>query len=87
VGFKAALDGKKLSVSLGFATPVQFDIPDGLDVKVADNTNIAVSGADKQLVGDYTARIRSAFPAEPYKGKGIRLKGERVRRKVGKTVA
>lgn len=87
VGFKSAVQGRKLTFSLGFANPLELAIPEGLDVKVADGVNIAVSGADKQMVGDFAARIRSLYPAEPYKGKGIRFKGEQVRRKVGKTVA
>ena len=62
-------------------------IPEGLDLKVDDGTNIVVSGADKQQVGDFAARIKALRPVEPYKGKGIRFKGEHVRRKVGKTVA
>lgn len=88
VGFKAAVQGKsKLALSLGFASPVQFVIPDGITVKEQDGVKLTVSGMDKQLVGDTAARIRSYFPAEPYKGKGIRYEGEHVKRKVGKTVA
>ena len=87
VGFKAAIQGQKLQMWLGFPKPVEYQIPDGIKVVVTENTAIAVSGADKQKVGDVSARIRSYFPAEPYKGKGIRYKGEYVRRKVGKTVA
>jgi large subunit ribosomal protein L6 len=62
-------------------------IPDGIMLKVADGTTINVSGPDKHLVGQVSARIRAFYPPEPYKGKGVRLKGEYVRRKVGKTVA
>lgn len=87
VGFKASVQGRKLLLSLGFASPVEYAIPDGITVKEEDGVRMAVSGADKQLVGDVAARIRGFFPAEPYKGKGIRYAGERVRRKVGKTVA
>ena len=87
VGFKAALAGSKLQMWLGFPKPVEFVIPEGIKVVVTDSTAMSVSGADKQKVGDVSARIRSYFPAEPYKGKGIRYKGEYVRRKVGKTVA
>jgi len=87
VGFKAALQGQKLQLSLGFPKPVEYMIPDGIKVVVTEGTVIGISGADKQKVGDVSARIRSYFPAEPYKGKGIRYKGEYVRRKVGKTVA
>lgn len=87
VGFKAALQGQKLQMSLGFPKPVEYLIPDGIKIVVTEGTAMDVSGADKQKVGDVSARIRSYFPAEPYKGKGIRYKGEHVRRKVGKTVA
>jgi len=87
VGFKAALQGRTLSLSLGFAGPKQYAVPDGVDVQVNDGTKIVLSGADKQMVGEAAARVRSYFPAEPYKGKGIRYLGERVRRKVGKTVS
>lgn len=87
VGFRAALQGKKLVLSLGFSHPVEFMVPDGVQVKVTDNTLISVSGADKQQVGEVSARIRSYYPPEPYKGKGVRYKGEYVRRKVGKTVS
>jgi len=87
VGFKAAIQGQKLQMWLGFPKPVEYTIPDGIKVVVTEGTAMVVSGADKQKVGDVSARIRSYFPAEPYKGKGIRFKGEYVRRKVGKTVA
>ena len=87
VGFRAALQGKKLVLSLGFSHPVEYMVPDGITVKVTDNTNINVSGVDKQLVGEVSARIRAFRPPEHYKGKGVRLKGEHVRRKAGKTVA
>ena len=87
VGFKAALQGQKLQLWLGFPKPVEYTVPDGIKVVVTEGTAMVVSGADKQKVGDVSARIRSFFPAEPYKGKGIRFKGEYVRRKVGKTVA
>jgi large subunit ribosomal protein L6 len=87
VGFKASVQGKKASFLLGFSSPVELDIPQGINLTVNDNVNITVAGADKQSVGDFAARIKALFPAEPYKGKGIRFKGEHVRRKVGKTVA
>ena len=87
VGFKAAVQAEVLALSLGYSKPVDVAIPKGLEVKVADNVNIMISGADKQCVGDFAARVRALFPAEPYKGKGIRYKGEHVRHKVGKTVA
>lgn len=87
VGFKATVQGQKLALALGFASPIQFTVPAGVTVTEKGGTNITVSGPDKQQVGDVAARIRSFFPAEPYKGKGLRYKGERIRRKVGKTVA
>jgi len=87
VGFRAALSGKTLRLSLGFASPVEYTVPDMVTVAVNNNTALVVSGADKQQVGEVAARIRSFYPAEPYKGKGVRYKGEKVRRKVGKTVS
>ena len=87
VGFKASVEGQNLLISLGFSSPVKYTAPKGVKVTVEGGISLVVSGADKQAVGDVAARIRSFFPAEPYKGKGIRYKGERVRRKVGKTVA
>src|SRR3989339_967088 len=67
VGFKAAIQGQKLQMWLGFPKPVEYTIPDGIKVVVTEGTAMLVSGADKQLVGDVSARIRSYFPAEPYK--------------------
>lgn len=87
VGFRAILSGRSLDVSVGYPEPVRFDIPEGINVEVEGGTTIVVSGADKQLVGNSAALIRGISPAEPYKGKGLRYRGERVRRKVGKTVA
>lgn len=86
VGFRAALQGKKLVLNLGFSHPIEYVVPEGVTLKLAENT-LVVSGPDKQQVGQVAARIRAFYPPEPYKGKGIRLKGEYVRRKVGKTVA
>jgi large subunit ribosomal protein L6 len=87
VGFKANLKGKQLDLALGYSHPIVMDIPDGIKVTVTDQTKLKVEGADKQLVGAVTAEIRGYYPPEPYKGKGVRLVGERVRRKEGKTVA
>jgi large subunit ribosomal protein L6 len=87
-GFKAVLQGKKLSLSLGFASAKDYPIPEGIKITVdAPGVNVAVEGIDKELVGQAAARIRSYYPAEPYKGKGIKYVGEVVRRKKGKTVA
>jgi large subunit ribosomal protein L6 len=87
VGFKAIHKGKQLDLALGYSHPILFDIPEGIKVTVTDGTKLKVEGADKQLVGAVAAEIRSYYPPEPYKGKGVRLVGERVRRKEGKTVA
>ena len=87
VGFKALLLGKKLMLSVGFSSPIEYEVPDDVKVSVDGNTKVMVSGIDKQKVGEAAAEIRAVFPPEPYKGKGIRYKGEYVRRKVGKTVA
>ncbi len=87
VGFKANLKGKQLDLALGYSHPIAMEIPDGIKVTVTDQTKVKVEGVDKQLVGAVTAEIRSYYPPEPYKGKGVRIVGERVRRKEGKTVA
>lgn len=86
VGFRAAVQGSKLTLNIGYSSPVVFEAPKGIQIAVKES-NITVSGADKQMVGDVSARIRSFYPPEPYKGKGIRYKGEHVKRKTGKTVA
>lgn len=86
VGFRAAIQGKFLNLSLGYSHPINFPIPDDVKVTVTDNTKISVEGIDKQLVGQVAADIRSYYPPEPYKGKGVRYAGEVVRRKEGKTV-
>jgi large subunit ribosomal protein L6 len=85
VGYRSALEGKNLKLSLGYSHPVVYRIPDGIDIEIEKQTQIAVKGTDKQLVGAVAAKIRSFRPPEPYKGKGIRYAGEHVRRKVGKT--
>jgi large subunit ribosomal protein L6 len=86
VGFRAAAQGSKLTLTIGYSSPVEYAVPAGINVQVKESL-ITVSGPDRQLVGDVAARIRSFYPPEPYKGKGIRYKGEYVRRKAGKTVA
>jgi large subunit ribosomal protein L6 len=87
VGFKASIAGKQLTLNVGYSHPVEYTVPDGIAVAVTDGVQLKVSGIDKQLVGQVSARIRSFRPPEPYKGKGVRYKNERVRRKAGKTVA
>ena len=88
-GFKAQVQGQKLLLWLGFASPKEFAIPEGLTVKVDEKTqtSVTLTGADKEVVGDSAARIRGFYPVEPYKGKGIHYVGEHVRRKQGKKVA
>ena len=87
-GFKAVLQGKNLALSLGSASPKIYPIPEGLTVTVEnDGLQVTVKGCSKELVGEAAARIRSFYPAEPYKGKGIKYVGEHIRRKQGKKVA
>lgn len=85
VGYRAALTGKKLQLNLGFSHPIDFNIPDGIDVSVEKNL-VTISGIDKHLVGEVAAQIRRLKPPEPYKGKGIKYLDEVIRRKAGKAV-
>jgi large subunit ribosomal protein L6 len=87
VGFKAVLAGKILTLNLGYSHDIKFPLPAGIEIKVTDGTQVMISGIDKQSVGEVAAQIRSYYKAEPYKGKGVRYKGENVRRKVGKAVS
>jgi large subunit ribosomal protein L6 len=86
VGFRAAVKGDKLDLSIGYSHPILFAIPSEIKIAVTDNTKISVEGIDKHLVGQVAADIRAYYPPEPYKGKGIRYSDEQVRRKEGKTV-
>ncbi|HEY3856384.1 MAG TPA: 50S ribosomal protein L6 [Verrucomicrobiae bacterium] len=86
VGFKAAVQGKMVNLVLGYSHPVNYPIPDQISVKVEENTKLTIEGPSKQLVGQVAAEIRSYYPPEPYKGKGVRYTTEKVRRKEGKTV-
>jgi large subunit ribosomal protein L6 len=86
VGFKAAVQGKILNLSLGFSHPINFPIPEGIKITVAENTKVKIEGIDKHLVGQVAADIRAYYPPEPYKGKGVRYAGEQIQRKEGKTV-
>jgi large subunit ribosomal protein L6 len=86
VGFKAAVQGQNLNLSLGFSHPVLFPIPKEIKITVTDNTKLMIQGIDKKLVGQVAADIRRYYPPEPYKGKGVRYAGEQIRRKEGKTV-
>lgn len=88
VGYKAQLKGKTIVLSLGFSHDINYELPDGVTVEVdGGGTAVKVSGHDKALVGQVAARIRLFSPAEPYKGKGVKYKGEQIRRKEGKAVA
>lgn len=84
VGYRAQVQGRNLTLNVGYSQPVQIDPPEGIQLAVENNTNVIVSGFDKELVGNTAAKIRSVRPPEPYKGKGIRYAGEVVRRKAGK---
>ena len=87
-GFKAVLKGNELALSLGFASPKVFVVPEGLKITVKnDGLQVTITGVDKAQVGEAAARIRAFYPAEPYKGKGIKYVGEHIRRKQGKKVA
>jgi len=85
-GFRAAVKGTNLDLSVGKSHPVLHPIPASLKVTVNENTKIRVEGIDRQLVGQFAADVRAYYPPEPYKGKGIRYAGEQVRRKAGKSV-
>src|SRR6267378_8381343 len=86
VGFKAAVTGKIVNLSLGYSHPIVYSIPDQIKVTVEENTKLTIEGPDRQTVGQVAAEIRSFYPPEPYKGKGVRYSDERVIRKEGKTV-
>ena len=86
VGFKAAVQGKVVNLALGFSHPIYYNIPDQIKVTVEENTKITIEGPDKRVVGLVASEIRSYYPPEPYKGKGVRYAGEHVQRKEGKTV-
>ena len=86
VGFKAAVTGKIVNLTLGFSHPINYNIPDQIKVTVEENTKLTIEGPDKMVVGKVASEIRSYYPPEPYKGKGVRYAGEHVVRKEGKTV-
>ncbi|HEY9649435.1 MAG TPA: 50S ribosomal protein L6 [Coleofasciculaceae cyanobacterium] len=85
VGYRAQVQGRNLILNVGYSKPVEIVPPDGIQVAVENNTNVIVSGINKEIVGNTAARIRAVRPPEVYKGKGIRYAGEVVRRKAGKT--
>ncbi len=84
VGYRAQVQGRNLILNVGYSKPVEMNPPEGITVAVENNTNVIVSGIDKEIVGNVAAQIRAVRPPEPYKGKGIRYAGEQVRRKAGK---
>jgi len=84
VGYRAEVKGRKLILSLGYSRPIEYTIPDGIEIECPIPTRIIVRGIDKEKVGQVAAEIRAKRPPEPYKGKGIRYEGEEVRRKAGK---
>jgi large subunit ribosomal protein L6 len=86
VGYRAEVSGDKLKLVVGYSSPLGYEIPKGIAVKVDKLVNVIISGIDKQLVGRVAAEIRALKKPEPYKGKGIRYAGEKIRRKVGKSV-
>jgi large subunit ribosomal protein L6 len=86
VGFKAAVQGNTVNMSLGYSHPVLYQIPAQIKVTVEENTKLTIEGPDRQVVGQVAAELRSFYPPEPYKGKGVRYTDERVVRKEGKTV-
>ena len=84
VGYRAALNGKRLTLNLGYSHPIEIDPPDGISFEVENPTRLAVVGIDKELVGQIAAQVRATRKPEPYKGKGVRYAGEKIRRKAGK---
>ena len=84
VGYRASAQGTKLTLNVGYSKPVEMTMPQGISVAVENNTQVIVSGIDKEIVGNMAAKIRAVRPPEPYKGKGIRYVDEYVRRKAGK---
>ncbi len=87
VGYRAQMLGPNLSLALGYSHPIIYPVPAGIKIEVKDQTQLTVSGIDKQLVGAVAAKLRSFRPPEPYKGKGVKYAEERIRRKAGKTGA
>lgn len=87
VGYRAAVKGQTLALTLGFSHPVEFPLPTGVTAKVDANTKVSLSSADKALLGDVCAKIRALRPPEPYQGKGIKYADEVIRRKAGKSAA
>lgn len=86
IGFKAAVKGNVVDLNLGYSHPIHYKVPNGIKVSISDGTNLKIEGTDKQMVGRVAAEMRGFYPPEPYKGKGVRYKNERIIRKEGKTV-
>ncbi len=84
VGYRAAMQGNKLVLSLGFSHPVEMEVPAGLSVNVENNTTVIITGADKQLLGQFASEVRAKRPPEPFKGKGVKYADEYIVRKEGK---
>ena len=84
VGYRAAMQGNKLVLSLGFSHPVEMEVPTGLKVAVENNTSVTITGADKQLLGQFASEVRAKRPPEPFKGKGVKYADEYIVRKEGK---
>ena len=84
VGYRAAMQGNKLVLSLGFSHPVEMEVPAGLKVAVENNTSVTITGADKQLIGQFASEVRAKRPPEPFKGKGVKYADEHIVRKEGK---
>lgn len=87
VGYRMNVQGKKIVMALGFSHPVEKEVPDGIEAKIEENNVLSISGTDKQKVGQFAAEVKALKPVEPYKGKGFRYQGEKVRRKAGKKAA
>jgi large subunit ribosomal protein L6 len=87
IGYRAEVKGRQVNFALGYSHPVVFDIPTGIDIAVEKNTHITVTGIDRQLVGQVAANIRRLRKPDPYKQKGVRYTGEKLKKKVGKTGA
>jgi large subunit ribosomal protein L6 len=84
VGYRAAMQGNKLVLNLGYSHPVEMDVPQGLSVNVENNTSVTITGADNQLLGQFAAEVRAKRPPEPFKGKGVKYADEYIVRKEGK---
>ena len=87
IGYRAEVKGKTLILNLGYSNPIEYAIPEGVEVAVEQKNQVVVKGASKQQVGSVAAKIRGFRPPEPYKGKGVKYEGEQIRRKAGKTAA